>query len=80
LSIPDYPYLTKEPGDLIGKNTNFVAKAAAVPGLKGDEKYHQSIRSSKSGGIHRYSEAARTKLQQKIAEDPLYSPYQAAAP
>ena len=72
----DFPYLTSELAGLIGKNTNFVAKAASVLGLKGNEKFHQTIRSSKSGEIQRYSEAARSKLQQKLAEDPAYNPYQ----
>src|SRR5690606_15738825 len=58
----DYPYLTSELARLIGKTTNFVAKAATVLGLKGNEKFHQTIRSSKSSEIHRYSEAAKSRL------------------
>lgn len=73
----DYPYLTGELADLIGKNTNFVAKAMVVLGLKGNEKFHQTIRSSKSGEIQRYSEAAKSKLQQKLAEDLTFNPYRA---
>ena len=71
----DYPYLTSELAGLIGKSTNYAAKAAAVLGLKGNDRFHQTIRSSKSGEIHRYSEAARTRLQQKLAEDPAFNPY-----
>lgn len=71
----DYPYLTKELAAIIGKGTNFVAKAVADIGIKGDDKYHQAIRSSKSGEIHRYSEAAKTRLQQKLEENPAYNPY-----
>ena len=59
----DYPYLTNELATLIGKNTNFVAKAVSVLGLKGNERFHQTIRSSKSGEIQRYSEAAKSRLQ-----------------
>jgi hypothetical protein len=76
----DYPYLTRELGEAIGKGTNFVAKAASTLGLKGDEKYHQSVRSSKSGEVHRYSETAKTKIEQKIAEDPEFNPYRANSP
>ena len=71
----DYPYLTSELARSVGKNTNFVAKAAVVLGLKGNERFHQTIRSSKSGEIHRYSEAAKSRLQQKLAEDPAFNPY-----
>lgn len=73
----DYPYLTKELAENIGKSTNFVAKAAQHLGLKGDPKYHQAIRSSKSGEIHRYSDAAKQALENRIAEDASYSPYKA---
>ena len=45
----DYPYLTNELATLIGKNTNFVAKAVSVLGLRGNEKFHPTIRSSKEG-------------------------------
>jgi len=71
----DYPYLTKELANEIGKSTNFVARAAQNLGLKGDDKYHQAVRSSKSGSIHRYSEAAKQLLQKKISDDPGYNPY-----
>lgn len=72
----DYPYLTSELAKIIGKSTHFVAKAAAVLRLKGDEKFHQTIRTSKSGEIQRYSEAAKSRLQQKILEYPAFNPYQ----
>ena len=71
----DYPYLTSELATLIAKNTNFVAKAVSVLGLRGNEKFHQTIRSSKSGEIQRYSEAAKSRLQKKLAEDPSFNPY-----
>ena len=71
----DYPFLTRELGEAIGKNTNFVAKAASTLGLKGNDKFHQSVRSSKAGEIHRYSQAAKTLIEQKIASDPDFNPY-----
>jgi hypothetical protein len=70
----DYPYLTKELGKEINKSINFVARAAQHLNLKGNPKYHQSIRSSKSGSIQRYSEAAKQLLIQKIANEPEYRP------
>lgn len=74
----DYPYLTRKLGEAIGKNTNFVAKAAVALSFKGYDKYHQAVRSSKSGEIHRYSEAAKTRLEQTMAEDPSFNPYKLA--
>lgn len=71
----DYPFLTRELGELIGKNTNFTAKAAVKLGLKGTDKYHQSIRSSKSGEIQRYSNAAKTILEKKLRSEPDFNPY-----
>ena len=70
----DYPYLTKELATEIGKSTNFVARAAQKLNLKGDPKYHQAIRSSKSGAVQRYSEAAKQLLMKKLFEDPAYNP------
>ncbi|WP_156885317.1 DUF3644 domain-containing protein [Acidihalobacter ferrooxydans] len=72
----DYPYLTSELANIIGKSTQFVAKAAADLGLKGNDKFHQTIRTSRSGKIQRYSEAAKSRLQQKLKKDPAYNPYQ----
>lgn len=71
----DYPYLTKELGKEIGKGQNFVAKAISVLDLKENPKYHQSIRSSKSGEIHRYSNATLELLKQKLRDEPSFNPY-----
>lgn len=76
----DYPFLTRELGEALEKNTSFIARAAAALGLKGNEKYHQSIRSSKSGEIHRYSQAAKTLIENKLRDDPDYNPYRSKAP
>lgn len=75
----DYPYLTKELADKVGKNTNFVARAVRTLGLKGNPKYHQAIRSSKSGEIQRYSEAAKQLLQERLAAEPDYNPYRSTS-
>jgi len=70
----DYPYLTKELAGEIGKSINFVARAAQELNLKGDPKYHQAIRSSKSGSIQRYSEAAKQLFIKKLKDEPEYKP------
>lgn len=71
----DYPYLTRELGEKIGRNQNWVAKAATVLQLKGDPKYHQSIRVSRSSVVQRYSEAALQRLQSLLVEEPTFNPY-----
>ena len=71
----DYPYLTSELSALLGKGLNFIARAAQGLKLKGDSKYHTEVRTSKSGNVHRYSEAAKELLRTKFETDPNYSPY-----
>ena len=71
----DYPYLTRELGERVGKNQNWAARAAAVLGLKGDPKYHQAVRASRSSYVQRYSEAALQRLKQKLSEEPAFNPY-----
>ena len=73
----DYPFLTKELAEKLGSNLSFVAKCCVVMGLKGDPKYHQEVRSSKSGGIQRYSQAALQALTHKLKNDPSFNPYDA---
>lgn len=71
----DYPYLTKELAARIGKSTNWTAKAAEVLGLKGDSKYHQQIRASRTSHVNRYSDAALDLLRRQLRESPNFSPY-----
>lgn len=73
----DYPYLTRELGEKVGKNQNWAAKAATVLGLKGDPTYHQEIRASRSSSVQRYSDAALQKLKDYIAAHPNFDPYRA---
>lgn len=71
----DYPYLTKDLSARVGKNVSWIAKALSVEGLKGDLRYHQSIRTSKDGQVHRYSEAALQRLLQLLQKNPDFSPF-----
>jgi len=71
----DYPYLTKELASKIGKNANWVGRAAPILGMKNNEKYHQAVRSSATGSIQRYSEAALQLLKKKLTEEPTFNPY-----
>lgn len=71
----DYPYLTNELASRIGKSANWVSKAVQVLNLKGDPKYHQSVRSGKKSSIHRYSGATDAKLRERLASEPEFNPY-----
>lgn len=73
----DYPYLTGELGNRLGKSQNWVAKAVQVLNLKGDPKYHQPVRGGVTTLIHRYSEAAHMKLREKLLAEPGFDPYRA---
>lgn len=71
----DYPFLTNELGQQLGKGRNWTAKACAVMNLKGDPRYHQPVRSGKTTVTHRYSQAALDTLKKKVQEDPGFNPY-----
>lgn len=73
----DYPYLTNELGVRIGKSANWVSRAVQVLNLKGDPKYHQSVRAGAKSLIHRYSGAADAKLKERLVTEPTFNPYRA---
>lgn len=71
----DYPYLTKELGELLDRDLNWVAQAVRALSLFGDPKFHQQIRASKSSHIHRYSAAALNALRDRLSREPEFDPY-----
>jgi hypothetical protein len=71
----DYPYLTKELAGRIARTQNWTARALSVLGLKGNARYHQPVRASATGQIHRYSQSALDSLLQKLASEPGFNPY-----
>lgn len=71
----DYPYLTSDLAKEDGKNTNFIAKTISKKGMRGDPRFHQSIRSSKATTIQRYSVAALNKIREILRLDPSFNPY-----
>jgi hypothetical protein len=71
----DFPYLTKELGLKLGKNQNWAAHAVSKLGLKNDPKFHQAVRAGAHSYIHRYSEAALSRLREKLAADPAFNPF-----
>lgn len=73
----DYPFLTGELAEKLGKNQNFVAYTIKRLGLKGDSKYHQSIRSSRRTVIQRYSQATLERISKHLADNPDFNPYKA---
>lgn len=72
----DYPYLTREIGEKLGKNSNFVASTIKFLGLKGNSQFHQSVRASKKSMVHRYSEAALEKLKKFLSNNSSFNPYE----
>lgn len=71
----DYPYLTKELGQAVGKNPDWTARACKLLSFKGNPTFHQSVRTSKSSEVHRYSESALQALREKLAKEPGFNPY-----
>jgi hypothetical protein len=72
----DYPFLTAEIASTVGKSTSFVAKTFSALNIKNNPAYHQSIRSSRSGGIiNRYSQKTLDLIVEKLRKEPSYNPY-----
>jgi hypothetical protein len=71
----DYPFLTRELGQKVGRSQNWIARAVTVLNLKGDPKYHQAVRASAKGSIQRYSNAALERIKQKLTENSSFDPY-----
>lgn len=71
----DYPYLTHEVAEKLKKNPHFTAKIIAYLKLKGNSKYHLSIRTSKKGEIQRYSQASLEEIGKFLKNNPDFSPY-----
>ena len=71
----DYPYLTGELAQKLGKTPYFVAQAIKALNYKGNIKYHQPIRVSKSSKVNRYSEVALNDLKSYLEKNPQYNPY-----
>jgi hypothetical protein len=71
----DFPFLTKEIAEKVGKNPNFVATTIKFLGLKGNSQFHQAVRSSRTGVIHRYSQAALERVKSYLVENPSFNPY-----
>lgn len=73
----DYPYLTGELGEKLGKNGNFIAFTIKKLNLKENPQYHQAVRASRNSKINRYSEAALSYLKNFLEENPAFNPYKA---
>ncbi len=72
----DYPYTAKILGKEIGKNQNWVAKAAQKLGLKDERLYCCPIRGA-TGEIvlYKYSKEALMRLMKEIEDNPEFNPY-----
>lgn len=76
----DYPYLTRDIADQVGRNPQFIARTIGFLGLKGQVQYHQAVRVSRSGVAHRYSEAALDRVRDYLSQNPAFNPYVASRP
>ena len=65
----DYPYLTKELAAKLNTTVSKLVSIASAKSMKGNDKYHQELRTSKTGSVHRYSEAAKNLFQQELAAE-----------
>ena len=74
----DYPYLTRDLGKEMGKNQHYVAATIAVLAMKDNPVFHQAVRASRSGVVHKYSEAALVHLKEHLQKNPEFDPYHAA--
>jgi hypothetical protein len=72
----DYPHLTTELAQIVGLNASFASATIKYLGLKGDDRYHQPVRASQAGIVHRYSQAAIEKVQNYLKQNPGFNPYE----
>lgn len=62
----DYPFLTIELAENLGRNQSFMASSIKYLGLKGNSRYNQSARSSKNNETQRYSQAALERIRKQF--------------
>ena len=67
-----YPYTTRDLAGILDKNQNWVAGAVRCLNLRSDARYHQAVRTGRTE-IHKYSEAARLRLEEEIRKRPTWS-------
>ncbi len=73
--VVDYPYLTFQLADKLGKSVSFTARMIKNLGIKDNGEYHQSIPAGKNSKIQRYSESAFFHLKSHLEKIPDYSPF-----
>lgn len=74
----DYPYLTRDLSEKTSKNQSYVAATIRVLGMKGNPLFHQAVRTSRHGVVHKYSDAALNHLLDHLQRNPDFDPYAAA--
>lgn len=62
----DYPFLTKELAISLGTTIPMLVDIVRANSMKGDPKYHQAIRASRSSTIQRYSQAAKDRIREEL--------------
>jgi hypothetical protein len=72
----DYPHLTSDLANKLGKDLSFIAKATRKLGVIENKEYCTKIRTNRSGqGIPKYSDKALNYLKDYLDKHPDFSPY-----
>lgn len=74
----DYPYLTRDLSEKTAKNQSYIAATIGVLGMKGNPLFHQAVRASSKGVVHKYSDVALSHLADHFQKNPDFDPYAAA--
>jgi hypothetical protein len=72
------PVSYEGPGGKDREEPEFIAATVAALGVKGNPVYHQSVRSSRKGLIHKYSDSALHHLAEYFQQNPDFDPYHVA--
>lgn len=71
----DYPYLTGELAQKLNKTGNFIAFATRKLGMRNNPQFHQEIRTSRKGGVQRYSDSALSHLKDYFQKNQSFNPF-----
>ncbi len=64
----DYPYLTKDLSMRLGQSRHNTLQAITALGMKNNPQFHQSVRSSSSSSVQKYSDIALNRLKEHFTD------------
>ncbi len=71
----DYPHLSSDLAQTLGKSTYFVRQLAVQLSMIGNRDYYTAIKTGKSSTTKKYSDKALNYMKEYIAKNPTWSPY-----